>query len=169
MKKLFYIALALFAFCALASSCQKDPMTLANTEWRIYRCEDMFNGSVVNSYEDGGDVFAFYESGEIRLKIGFDWAYSAYVYDASDYSIVRYTDSQFVMDMFYYEFTDVTPDELEFVTTFKGKKIYKEYYAGDVYYYYFKGNVAVDLGYTEDSYGNEYFYDTCRYYCEREY
>jgi len=163
MKRLIYLAVLLTVSVALASSCDKDPRTLDGSSWTVTRYEDLFAGTVVNSRNMDGTIDAFYENGYLDLQIRtFGWD-QGYWFEDGEYSIVKSTGQDFVIDLFYVEYDDVDRNLLEVVDTFHGKKIYHEVYEGQDYYYYFLPNGhAVDLGFEDD-----YYYDTTRLYSKR--
>ncbi|MBR4826572.1 MAG: hypothetical protein IKZ91_01645 [Bacteroidales bacterium] len=167
MKKLLLPFLLLVLGVSFAS-CQKDLSTLDDTVWSAVSYEDLFDGAAVFSDDVQGTVYPRYEDGELILYVSAWGWYTTYPYEPDEYKIVKYTDNELVIDLFYVEYTDVDKDDCTLIDTYRGKKIYMEEYLSTDYYYYFKPNgVAVDLGFDTDYNGNTYYYDSSRLYCKR--
>ena len=164
MKK-FLTFMVLFATVMFSSSCRKDPATLVGTAWDVVFYEEQFAGSTMWSSDDVvGEVDFEYSSGEVKLvlKAPF-WDDRWYTFDEDEYIIAKSSANELVIDLFWYEYDDVDKDDLDYIETFNGKKIYREYWNGDYYFYYFLPNGhAVDLGQGED-----YWYDKVRLHCRR--
>ena len=173
MKSPFVKALLVIAAFVSVLSC-KDPLTLDETKWTVESFQDIFAGTVVNSGEVEGSLIAYKDAGEVIMYLtveGFGWNNA--LFEPGDYTIVKYTNDELVLDLLYYEYTNVKRADCEYLDTYKGKRIYvataPSYEGGYDYYVYFKvAGTAVDVGRSE--YADEdgyYFYDTTRIYCKR--
>ena len=172
MKKFLLFAATLLAGAVISVSCQKDLLTLNRTTWEILNYEDMFAGASMYRMPDvNGTAEWQYDGGKMVLYVNIPmWGSTWYSFEEGDYTIVKYTDNELVVDIFYYEYDDLDPADLELVDTFRGKKIYEELWNGDYYYYYFLPNGhAVDLGNSTDDNDNHYWFDKTRLHCRRVY
>lgn len=176
MKRLFFQAILSLCLCVFALSCNKDPYTLDETEWSIERFEDVFSGEVMKSGDlQEASLTAFKDADDVIMYLNvteFNWVNS--LFEPKDYSIVKYTNDELVLDLLYYEYSDLKRTDCNYLETFKGKRIYSAttsiYEGAYTYYVYFKsGDKAVDVGRAEDqdSELGYYFYDTTRVYCKR--
>jgi len=171
MKKLYYAALAI-ASGALLFSCTKDPLTLSGTDWNVDYFEDLYSGSIINEGNTNGtmraedlgygDIFMYFTVPEFGL--------SNEGYGSEDYHIVKYTDSELIVDIWFYEVDYISEYDCTYLETFNGRDVYLYLDTNDdVYYFYFNPNGwAVSLG-LETGYGDYYFYDRTRLYCTRYY
>ncbi|MBO4566185.1 MAG: hypothetical protein J5695_03050 [Bacteroidales bacterium] len=173
MKKLFILAACALSAGLMAVSCNLTGIDLDGTTWEIVRSEDLLNGKVVNSFPDDAGTVSFIGTNEdFVITIDFDDSYAPDTYTPEDITIVRSSGAEFVFDMYYYEYDDVTKDNVEYYTTYKGTKIYKGTYLyygkEEEYYCYFKPNgVAVDVGAYNYAGEPDIWWDCTRYYCRR--
>ncbi|MBP5721766.1 MAG: hypothetical protein J6W82_12000 [Bacteroidales bacterium] len=170
MKKLFLLIASAVCAGALAVSCNDPLMDLDGTKWHIYMTEDRLNGKVVSTDFDTDDVefTGTRDNFQITIKV---LGAGTYTYGPEDATILKSTAAELVFDLLYYEYDDLKMEDCVYDFTYKGTKIYRYDYlyhgAPDTIYVYFKPNgKAVDVGgYTYD--GEDYWYDSSRYYCRR--
>lgn len=173
MKRLIYYAACALSAGAMAVSCNLTGIDLDGTNWEIVRSEDLLNGKVVNSFLDDAGYVSYIGSREdFIITIDFDDNYAPENYTPDDIIIVRSSASELVFDMYYYEYPDVTKNDVEYYTSYKGTKIYRGTYmyygSEEEYYCYFKPNgVAVDVGAYNYPGESDIWWDSTRYYCRR--
>lgn len=173
MKRLFYLASSVVLSGLMLASCNFSNIDLDGTSWEIMRSEDLLNGRVVNSYlDDSGYVEFIGDRNDFMLTIDSGNGKGPETFTSEDITIVRAGAGELVFDMYYYEYDDVTLDDVEPYTTYKGVKIYRGSYLYngnfENYYCYFKSNgVAVDVGCYNYEGEPDIWWDSCRYYCRR--
>lgn len=166
MKKLMSF-MAVIAALVLFNSCREDRMELVGTAWDVVIYQEQFAGYTMWSPDYvSGSVDFEYSSGEVKLLVKSSiWDNYWYTFGEDEYDIVKSSAKELVIDLFWYEYDDVDKDDLDYIETFNGKKIYREYWNGDYYYYYFLSNGhAVDI-----CRGYDYWYDKVRLHCRRTY
>ena len=169
MKKLFILLSVAYA-CMSVVSCNNPLMDMDGTKWEVFLSEDRLNGKVVNSLFDVADVDFFGDRQNFQLTLHYSGS-QAHTYGPEDVTILKCNSAELVFDLFYYEYDDLSKSDCDYELTYKGTKVYRydylEYGKTWSLYVYFKPNgTAVDVGsYTLD--GDEYWYDSERYYCRR--
>ena len=174
MKRLCTYALAWLAACLMAASCNTVPRSLNETAWTVESYEDLFLGGVEYSEEVTGTVNAYYDAGAMYMSISIPalgWENQT-IFQQEDYSVVKYTSEELVLDLLYYEYDDLKRTDCSFIETFEGKMIYQATSSSITssynYYVYFKNNgKAVDVGHAALEDGTSYYYDVTRIYCRR--
>ena len=157
----------------MAVSCNLTGIDLDGTTWEITRSEDLLNGKIVNIFlDDAGTVDYIGTREDFVLTIDYGNVYGPESYGPDDITIVRSSASELVFDMYYYEYEDVTKDDVEYYLTYKGTRIYRGIYLyygkEEDYYCYFKPNgVAVDVGCYNYEGEPDIWWDSTRYYCRR--
>ena len=160
MKRLLYVALALFALCAFESCRKYEP--LLGTSWNLVRYDDYLDGSKIYGEIIGGALdFDDYGGETYGYLYVPDWEEDSY-YAPDEYFVITRTSNELVVDIWYeesmYRQSECTP-----VDTFMGKKIYSTPDGG---FCYFKSNGTGVYVYTDyDNRDRLYYYDTVRLTC----
>ena len=175
MKRLLFLAVCALAAGTLATSCKLSELELDGTTWQVHRCEDLFNGKVVNLFwEDEDEIVEINGYGDnIQVTITDPGSiYGPSTYGPEDVRIISCTASELVFDLFYAEYEDLDVDDCDYLLTYKGTKIYTHpyiYYGKEeLMYVYFKPNgVAVDVGCYNYEGEDDIWWDSTRYHCKR--
>ncbi len=170
MKSLICFAASLLAAVSMAVSCSFGNLDLDGSDWEVYKVDDRFNGSTVNSFDVTGSIsISGPESSQVwTMKIPSIGVYGYEQERDELIKIVRSSARELVVDFDYYEYDDVNKEDCEFVQKFKGVNIYKAFWGEDFAYVYFKPNgKAVDASGSLRGSQDERV-DSYRIYCRRK-
>lgn len=167
MRKFFYPIILLCALAATTSCFKESPVKLDEQEWDVVSYEDLFDGYSVSGDNIVGTMYSKNEGNGTTLYLTIpDFGYNNDLIGPDDYTVVKHTSSELIVDLWYYEYPDLRVSDCTYVETFMGKKIYSFPDPEDNnynYYVYFNSRgKAVDLGVVEVSSSEYYFYDKTR-------